>query len=209
MVLERALYGLPVGVGIDRKRVLDVYPLDHEYPVLGLDLGDCLAPQPPLSRLDLTRLQRASEGPGQSPAGSRDHVVERRRPLHVASSRNAVVIGDLVVHTELDRLLARRKVRTAQGTADALDPDPGAIDDLGHRTPIVPSYRALGPGSVRMLCRIRPEGAIACRALGCRGRAGCPRPLKPKLLGAAICQVNGPSGRTDLPMRRGSFPDAG
>jgi hypothetical protein len=43
VVLEGALNGLLVRVGIERERVHDVYPLDHEHAVVGLDLADRLA----------------------------------------------------------------------------------------------------------------------------------------------------------------------
>lgn len=141
MVRERTLCRLAVGVGIERERVLDVNPLDDEDAVLCLDLADCLTRQPPFSRLDLTRLQRASEGAGQSAAGGRDHVVERRRPLDVAAAGDAVVVCDLVVNAELDRLLAGREIGAAQRTADALDADAGPVDDVSHRGR---SYRAVG-----------------------------------------------------------------
>jgi hypothetical protein len=96
-----------------------VDPLDDEDAVLVLDLAGRLADQPSLARVDVTRLQRAPEGAGQSAGCGSDEVVERRRPLGLAASRDAVVVGDLVVDAELD--LRERELGTTQGPADALD----------------------------------------------------------------------------------------
>ena len=87
-----------VGVGVEREREADVDSFDHEHTVLGLDLADRLCGQSSFSSGNVTRLQRASEGAGQSPGGGSDHVVERGRMCRFASAGNAVVVGDLVVN---------------------------------------------------------------------------------------------------------------
>ena len=121
-----------VGVGVEREREADVDSSDHQHAVLGLDLADRLCGQSSFSGGDLTRLQRASEGAGQSPGGGSDHVVERGRMCRLAAARDAVVVRDLVVDAELDRLLTGGEVGTAQGPANALDPDAGPVDDVSH-----------------------------------------------------------------------------
>jgi hypothetical protein len=113
VVLECSLDGVSIGVGIERERIPDVDPLNDEHAVIDLDLAHRLARQPPLACLHVARLQRASEGPGQSAAGGGDHEVERRRALDVAATRHPLVVGDLVVDAELDRLLTGGEVRTS------------------------------------------------------------------------------------------------
>ena len=130
VVLERSLNS--VSIGIEREPIPDVDPLNDEHAVLNLDLADRLARQASLACLPLARLQRASEGPGQSAAGGGDHEVERRRALDIAATRHPVVVGDLVVDAELDRLPTGGEVRTSERTADPLDPDAGAVDHFRH-----------------------------------------------------------------------------
>src|SRR5918996_6154046 len=74
-----------VGVGVEREREADVDSSDHQHAVLGLDLADRLCGQSSFSGGNLTRLQRASEGAGQSPGGGSDYVVERGRMCRFAA----------------------------------------------------------------------------------------------------------------------------
>jgi hypothetical protein len=127
-----------------------VDPLDHEDTVFGLDLADRVGDESSLSRADLTRLQRASEGAGQSAGGGRDDVVKRRSVLGLAAARNAVVVGDLVVNAEGDRVALARYKRAAKRAAHALDPNPRVVTDLGHRSHIQSVLRNdqhIGPAS--------------------------------------------------------------
>jgi hypothetical protein len=101
----------------------DVDSADDQDTFFGLDLTGNFRSQLAVAGIDLTRFQRASEGARQSAAGGRDRVVERRRSLNVAAARDAVVVSDLVVDAELDRLLADGKIGAAQRTAHALDAD--------------------------------------------------------------------------------------
>jgi len=110
MPLERALDRRAVGVGVDAQSVSDVDPLDHEHAVVELDLAFRLARQPSSARIDVTRLQRAPEGAGQSASGSGDDVVERRRPLRLAATRDAVMVCDLVMDPEPHRLVGAGKL---------------------------------------------------------------------------------------------------
>jgi hypothetical protein len=57
--------------------VMDSDALDHQHPVLGLDLADRLDLEPLTLNLDLARLQRPGESAGQSAAGGGDDVVKR------------------------------------------------------------------------------------------------------------------------------------
>ena len=125
-----------VGVGVDREREVDVDSFDHEHAVLGLDFADRLCGQSSFSGGNLTRLQRASEGAGQSPGGGRDHVVECGRMCRFAAAWNAVVIRDLVVNAEQDRLILGRQERAPQWAPHAFDPHAGVVADLAHHAAI-------------------------------------------------------------------------
>src|SRR6266545_4766911 len=132
VMLERALDLGAVGVLIDAQRVLDVDPLDDEHAVLVFDLAASLSREPARARRNLTRLQRASERPRESPARRRDDVVERRRVLGLAAAIDAVVVCHLVVDSEPDRLVAPRDERTPERAAQALDPRPARVDHLAR-----------------------------------------------------------------------------
>jgi hypothetical protein len=106
--------------------------LDDEHAVLVVDLAARLARQSPLVRVDLTRYQRASEGPGQSAGRGCDEEVKRRCALDVAPARDPVVVGDLVMDAELDRLLTRRQPGAAERPSHALDPDVRDVRWAGH-----------------------------------------------------------------------------
>jgi hypothetical protein len=66
---------------------------DHKYILLELDLTHCFPDQAPGGRVDLTRLQRASEGSRQSTRCRRDHVIERGRPRFRDRRRDVVMPG--------------------------------------------------------------------------------------------------------------------
>lgn len=122
MVVERPLDLVAIRVGVDGEVVRRVDALDHDHAVvLGLDLAGDLTEQVALTGWDLTRLQRASKGAGQSAAGGGDDVVERRRALGLGSGRNAVVLGDAGVDTEHHGLRLGRDMGAAKRTANALD----------------------------------------------------------------------------------------
>src|SRR5712691_7922014 len=132
VVLERSLDGGSVDVPGDLQQIAHVDSLDHEDAVLDLDLAGRLPDKTAVACVDVTRLQRASEGSRQSAAGGGDDVVERRRALGVSGSGDPVVVGDLVVDAEVDRLALTRYLRTPQRTSNALDPHPRDIRHLTH-----------------------------------------------------------------------------
>ncbi len=107
-------------------------PLDHEHTVAIEDLALGLDFQVLLLDLDLARLQRTREGAGQSAARGGHDVVERRGLRGEVAGRDAVVVGDLRVHAEGDRLVCRRKVREALRTPETLDGHAGDVRGLGH-----------------------------------------------------------------------------
>ncbi len=116
----------------DREPVAHVDALDDQDVVLGLDLADRLHVVAVGIDFDLTRLQRAGEGAGQSAPGSGDHVVERCGVWRILLGANAIVLGDLRVHTEHDRSLLSGQVREPLRTAESLDPHPRDVGNLAH-----------------------------------------------------------------------------
>jgi hypothetical protein len=100
---------------------MDPDALDHEHAVLVLDVAPRLDPVVALLNVDLTRLQRARERAAQSAGGRRDDVVERgglgRVPLRI----DAVVLSDLRVDAEPNRLVAAGDVGESLRPAEPLD----------------------------------------------------------------------------------------
>ena len=77
-----------------------VNPLDDQDIFFEFDLAGRLRDQPRVRRIDLTRLQRASKGSGQSTGGGRDYVVQCRGVRFEDVRRNFVVFGDRAVNPE-------------------------------------------------------------------------------------------------------------
>jgi hypothetical protein len=132
VVLEGALDRGAVGIRIELEQVDDVDTLDDEDAVLVLDLAPRFGDESAFACGDVTRLQRASERPGESTGRRGDDVVERRRPLGVAAALDPVVVGDLVVDAEPDRLRCAGHVRPAQRAFDSLHPRPTGVDDFSQ-----------------------------------------------------------------------------
>ena len=124
--------GLRSPLGRDREPVTHVDALDDQYAVLGLDLADGLYVVALRIDFDLTRLQRAGEGAGQSAAGGGHHVVERGRVRRILIGLDAVVLGDLGMHAEDDRRLLGGEVGESLRPTEPLDPNPGNVRDHTH-----------------------------------------------------------------------------
>lgn len=93
-------------------------PGDDENAPVFLDFSDGFGFQIPVTRIDATRLQRASKGPGQSTARSGHYVVKCGGIGWVLIGRDSVMLGYLRVHAECHRLF--------------MCGEPGA----SHRTPV-------------------------------------------------------------------------
>jgi hypothetical protein len=132
MRLEGALDLLAGRVGVDTEPVADTDALDHEHAVVEFDLADRLAGQPFLARVDVACFQRASEGAGQSAAGGGDDVVEGGRVLGLAAARDAVVVCDLGVDAEEDRICLGRQLGASKRAAESRDSDARGVDDVRH-----------------------------------------------------------------------------
>jgi hypothetical protein len=116
-----------------REAIVDSDSLDHKDAVLGLDLAGGLGLVSLGIDLDLTRLQRAGKGAGQSATGRRDDVVKRRSVRRILRRVDAVVLGDLGVNPECDWALLRWKVRQPLRPAEPLDPYPRDVGDFSQR----------------------------------------------------------------------------
>jgi len=112
--------------------VVDGDSLDHQHVVLGFNLANRLYLEAVPLDFDLTRFQRAGKGAGQSAAGRGYHVVERRRMRRELLRRNVVMLGNLRVDAEHDRLLLAGQVRETLGAAQPLDPHARDISRLSH-----------------------------------------------------------------------------
>jgi len=122
-------------MGAAGQRVADVNPLDHEHLVLEVDLAFGLGRKPTLARVDPARLQRATQGAGESTGGRGDDVIESGGVIGILARRRAVVLADLIVRAEEDRLRLGGKEGAADRAAVADDPDPRDIRGLNfaHR----------------------------------------------------------------------------
>jgi hypothetical protein len=95
----------------DGEPVTDLDPLEHQHAVSVEDLAGRFDVVPPGIHFDLTRLQRACERARQSTARRGNHGVERGGVRRIVVGTHAVVIGDLRVDTERDRLVLSGQVR--------------------------------------------------------------------------------------------------
>jgi hypothetical protein len=132
MAVEGPASTVDIGVVVQPKDVADVDPLEDEHAVLDLDFARGLTREPAVGCVDVTRLQRASEGARQSAGGGGDDVVERGRVFGFAVARNVVVVGDRVVDAEGDRLALCGQKREPQGTLHPFDPNLRAVHDITH-----------------------------------------------------------------------------
>jgi hypothetical protein len=119
-------------VGRHGEAVMDGDALDHQDAVAVEHLADGFDLVVVGLDFDVTRLQRACECAGQSPAGRGDDVVERRRVGRIVVRADAVVLGHLGVDAECDGFLLGRDVREPLRSAEPLDPDPGDVCGVGH-----------------------------------------------------------------------------
>jgi hypothetical protein len=98
----QAVDALDGGAGLGRggEVIGDVDAADDQDIVLELDLARDLGGEAAVAGVDLARLQRASEGAGQSAAGGGHHVVESGRVGLDDLGVDLVVGGHRAVHAE-------------------------------------------------------------------------------------------------------------
>jgi hypothetical protein len=124
VVLVRSLRSVPLLRRAASQRVVDPNPLDDQHAILDLDVTFGLRREVALSSFDPARLQRATQGPGQSTGRRRHDVVERGRVRLEGAGRGSVMFRHLVVDTEANRIGLCRKEGAAQRSLDPLDADP-------------------------------------------------------------------------------------
>ena len=80
----------------------------------------------------MSRFQRAPEGTRQSPACCGDQVVDRGGLRWIRVRGYPLMLCDRTVHTEGDRPVFARQPRMTDRTAEALDPNFRAVDNITH-----------------------------------------------------------------------------
>jgi len=89
--------------------VADADPLDHQHLLFQDHVPLSLRAERAVRCVDPTRLQRAPEGACQSTGGRGHNVVEGRRMVRIEAARGPVMLANLVVGPERDRLRLRRE----------------------------------------------------------------------------------------------------
>jgi hypothetical protein len=80
----------------------------------------------------VTRLQRASEGSGESTGCSSDNVIERSSVRLQDLRRHLVVFRHGAMHAEYHRLLFLREIRSAYRALHPLNADMRSVNHGGH-----------------------------------------------------------------------------
>jgi hypothetical protein len=102
---------------------------DDEDIVFQLDFTYSLGHQSLIRCINLTRLQRASEGSGKSTRSGGDNIVQSRSVRFEYRRRNLVMFRYRAVHTENHGRGFGRKPGSANRSPDAFDSNLGTIDD--------------------------------------------------------------------------------
>jgi hypothetical protein len=97
--------------------------------VLQFDFTHSLRYESLIRCIDLTRLQRASVGAGQSTGGRSDNIIQRCSVRLQYRRRNPVMFRHRAMHTENHGLGFSGEPGSANRPFDAFDSNPGTIDD--------------------------------------------------------------------------------
>jgi hypothetical protein len=108
--------------------VCDMDATDHQDTIVLSDLSTYISAEVAFSSTDPARLQRASEGSGQSAAGRRHDIVERRSDFTVGIG--TIVLLDRSVNAELDRAIVGREIGASERACDPVDPDVGRVHGI-------------------------------------------------------------------------------
>ena len=120
----------------------DVNAADDQDLVLCFYFARCIRYQLSRGCINLTRLQRASEGPGQSTRGGRNDVVQRGGMGLKNVRRYFIVFRDCAMYPEEYRVPLRWEPRAPKWTFDALDPHTRNVGWVRHADHDM-SWRAL------------------------------------------------------------------
>jgi hypothetical protein len=139
-ICEKSMDTVDRRAGIFRcfQREFDVNTPDDENTVFVLYLTAHIRSQPAITRIDLTRFQRATKGSEHSAAGGCDNVVDRcgmgfRQVLFI----NSVVPCNLVVDAEYYGIRFAGQLGDTKRAFLSLNANVGDVDDLGIHMSIV------------------------------------------------------------------------
>ena len=111
---------------------LGVNAPDDQDATFDFNFAHALGNQALVRSRDLTRLQRASKGAGESAGGGRNDVVQCRRVRFQHVWRDLVVFGNRAVYSKNHWLRFGRQIRPAHRPFHTLDSDLGTVHDVGH-----------------------------------------------------------------------------
>ena len=96
------LGGFSLVLGAVGQPISNTNALDHQHLVLDLHVAFSITDEPAASGVDPARLQRATQGAGQSTRRGCHDVIERGGVVGVEPGRGSVVLAHLVVGSEHD-----------------------------------------------------------------------------------------------------------
>ena len=105
---------------------------DDQHSILGLHFTRRIRRQLPRRGINLTRLQRASKGPGESARRCRDDVVQRGRMGFEDIGRHFVVLRHRTVYSEENGGLLRGQPGAPKRSLYALDPHTRHVGYIFH-----------------------------------------------------------------------------
>jgi hypothetical protein len=106
---------------------------DHQDIRLKLNFTNGFRHQPPARCIDLTRLQRASQGSGQSTSRGRYDVIESRSVRLSNRRRNFIVLGNGAVYAKDYGLRLSGQPCSANRTLDPFDANFRPVGNARHR----------------------------------------------------------------------------
>lgn len=118
----RSLGGFALG-GVQFEMIVCMNALDYQHLAVTLHFAPGFRYQPSVAGRYFARLQRASEGPGQSACCGRHDVVQGRGVRLVNVGVDPVVLSDLRVHPKKNRCGDMGQICAAQRPLDAFDFD--------------------------------------------------------------------------------------
>jgi len=107
---------------------------DHQYAVLSFYFAANLGCQMFITRIDLARLQRATEGADQSTTGSGNHIIDGSCTRFAQRlGCDTVMFCDCAVNTKADWINFCRQVSQARRSDQAFDADICYINHFRHQ----------------------------------------------------------------------------
>ncbi len=117
--------------------VRDVDAFDDEHTIFCFDVANRVRNQIAAACVDLARLQRASQGAGQSTGRGRHDPINRGGIRRKVVHRDAIVLSDIGVDAKGVMLVFGRQPNMANRSPHPLDPNVRLIFDIAHLAPFV------------------------------------------------------------------------